>query len=158
MFWRINIWFYLSVSWSHRCFGLFGVTVIPADHHSHNSLAWKHHLSLHVWGSGIRSLLSFWRLPPTVCNCKDKQTEVLWPCEPERRLWGEKEGVVMPQTGQVRWIIFVLSFVTMQEVTATSRHYVDRLFDPDPQNVLQGVMWVCNHVSVLCVTVHCVHF
>lgn len=32
--------------------------------------------------------------------------------------------------------------VTMQEVTATSRHYVDRLFDPDPQKVLQGVMWV----------------
>lgn len=31
-------------------------------------------------------------------------------------------------------------FVLMQEVTATSRHYVDRLFDPDPQKVLQGVM------------------
>ncbi len=30
--------------------------------------------------------------------------------------------------------------VLMQEVTATSRHYVDRLFDPDPQKVLQGVM------------------
>uniref|UniRef100_A0A673XX71 Armadillo repeat containing 8 n=1 Tax=Salmo trutta TaxID=8032 RepID=A0A673XX71_SALTR len=26
------------------------------------------------------------------------------------------------------------------EVTATSRHYVDRLFHPDPQKVLQGVM------------------
>lgn len=36
--------------------------------------------------------------------------------------------------------VFVLSFVLMQEVTATSRHYVDRLFDPDPQKVLQGVM------------------
>uniref|UniRef100_A0A8C8FN95 Armadillo repeat-containing protein 8 n=1 Tax=Oncorhynchus tshawytscha TaxID=74940 RepID=A0A8C8FN95_ONCTS len=34
----------------------------------------------------------------------------------------------------------VLSCVTMQEVTATSRHYVDRLFHPDPQKVLQGVM------------------
>ncbi|XP_073216349.1 armadillo repeat-containing protein 8 isoform X5 [Lepidochelys kempii] len=27
-----------------------------------------------------------------------------------------------------------------EEVTASSRHYVDRLFDPDPQKVLQGVM------------------
>lgn len=36
--------------------------------------------------------------------------------------------------------VFVLFFVLMQEVTATSRHYVDRLFDPDPQKVLQGVM------------------
>lgn len=49
----------------------------------------------------------------------------------------------------VCWIMFVLSFVTMQEVTATSRHYVDRLFDPDPQNVLQGVMWVQSHVSFM---------
>ncbi|GAB5576809.1 armadillo repeat-containing protein 8 isoform X2 [Prionailurus iriomotensis] len=28
----------------------------------------------------------------------------------------------------------------LSEVTASSRHYVDRLFDPDPQKVLQGVM------------------
>ncbi|RXN29031.1 armadillo repeat-containing 8 [Labeo rohita] len=34
----------------------------------------------------------------------------------------------------------------MQEVTATSRHYVDRLFDPDPQNVLQGVIDMKNAV------------
>lgn len=34
----------------------------------------------------------------------------------------------------------MISFLHMQEVTATSRHYVDRLFDPDPQKVLQGVM------------------
>uniref|UniRef100_A0A8C2CKZ9 Armadillo repeat-containing protein 8 n=1 Tax=Cyprinus carpio TaxID=7962 RepID=A0A8C2CKZ9_CYPCA len=30
--------------------------------------------------------------------------------------------------------------------TATSRHYVDRLFDPDPQNVLQGVIDMKNAV------------
>uniref|UniRef100_A0A6Q2XY61 Armadillo repeat-containing protein 8 n=1 Tax=Esox lucius TaxID=8010 RepID=A0A6Q2XY61_ESOLU len=35
---------------------------------------------------------------------------------------------------------------TMQEVTATSRHYVDRLFDPDPQKVLQGVIDMKNAV------------
>ncbi|KAL0593066.1 UPF0764 protein C16orf89 [Plecturocebus cupreus] len=29
----------------------------------------------------------------------------------------------------------------LYEVTASSRHYVDRLFDPDPQKVLQGVMY-----------------
>uniref|UniRef100_A0A4W6D0W5 Armadillo repeat-containing protein 8 n=1 Tax=Lates calcarifer TaxID=8187 RepID=A0A4W6D0W5_LATCA len=33
-----------------------------------------------------------------------------------------------------------------QEVTATSRHYVDRLFDPDPQKVLQGVIDMKNAV------------
>ncbi|XP_028249633.1 armadillo repeat-containing protein 8 isoform X1 [Parambassis ranga] len=32
------------------------------------------------------------------------------------------------------------------EVTATSRHYVDRLFDPDPQKVLQGVIDMKNAV------------
>uniref|UniRef100_A0A8D3DBT9 Armadillo repeat-containing protein 8 n=1 Tax=Scophthalmus maximus TaxID=52904 RepID=A0A8D3DBT9_SCOMX len=39
-----------------------------------------------------------------------------------------------------------LVFVLMQEVTATSRHYVDRLFDPDPQKVLQGVIDMKNAV------------
>ncbi|KPP58776.1 hypothetical protein Z043_123368, partial [Scleropages formosus] len=34
----------------------------------------------------------------------------------------------------------------MLEVTATSRHYVDRLFDPDPQKVLQGVIDMKNAV------------
>ncbi|KAG7254402.1 hypothetical protein CRUP_027442 [Coryphaenoides rupestris] len=34
----------------------------------------------------------------------------------------------------------------LSEVTATSRHYVDRLFDPDPQNVLQGVIDMKNAV------------
>uniref|UniRef100_A0A665VWW0 Armadillo repeat-containing protein 8 n=1 Tax=Echeneis naucrates TaxID=173247 RepID=A0A665VWW0_ECHNA len=38
------------------------------------------------------------------------------------------------------------AFVPMQEVTATSRHYVDRLFDPDPQKVLQGVIDMKNAV------------
>ncbi|KAK3568904.1 hypothetical protein QTP86_019552 [Hemibagrus guttatus] len=33
-----------------------------------------------------------------------------------------------------------------KEVTATSRHYVDRLFDPDPQKVLQGVIDMKNAV------------
>ncbi|XP_055008364.1 armadillo repeat-containing protein 8 isoform X2 [Boleophthalmus pectinirostris] len=33
-----------------------------------------------------------------------------------------------------------------EEVTATSRHYVDRLFDPDPQKVLQGVIDMKNAV------------
>uniref|UniRef100_A0A665VWZ4 Armadillo repeat-containing protein 8 n=1 Tax=Echeneis naucrates TaxID=173247 RepID=A0A665VWZ4_ECHNA len=33
-----------------------------------------------------------------------------------------------------------------REVTATSRHYVDRLFDPDPQKVLQGVIDMKNAV------------
>uniref|UniRef100_A0AAX7SLF8 Armadillo repeat-containing protein 8 n=1 Tax=Astatotilapia calliptera TaxID=8154 RepID=A0AAX7SLF8_ASTCA len=42
--------------------------------------------------------------------------------------------------------VFVLFFVLMQEVTATSRHYVDRLFDPDPQKVLQGVIDMKNAV------------
>ncbi|XP_029462041.1 armadillo repeat-containing protein 8 isoform X2 [Rhinatrema bivittatum] len=32
------------------------------------------------------------------------------------------------------------------EVTASSRHYVDRLFDPDPQKVLQGVVDMKNAV------------
>uniref|UniRef100_A0A3B3R2T5 Armadillo repeat-containing protein 8 n=1 Tax=Paramormyrops kingsleyae TaxID=1676925 RepID=A0A3B3R2T5_9TELE len=36
--------------------------------------------------------------------------------------------------------------VATQEVTATSRHYVDRLFDPDPQKVLQGVIDMKNAV------------
>ncbi|XP_067371069.1 armadillo repeat-containing protein 8 isoform X3 [Channa argus] len=36
--------------------------------------------------------------------------------------------------------------VCMTEVTATSRHYVDRLFDPDPQKVLQGVIDMKNAV------------
>ncbi|XP_048454632.1 armadillo repeat-containing protein 8 isoform X4 [Rhincodon typus] len=34
----------------------------------------------------------------------------------------------------------------MKEVTASSRHYVDRLFDPDPQKVLQGVIDMKNAV------------
>ncbi|MEQ2295504.1 Armadillo repeat-containing protein 8 [Ameca splendens] len=34
----------------------------------------------------------------------------------------------------------------LREVTATSRHYVDRLFDPDPQKVLQGVIDMKNAV------------
>uniref|UniRef100_A0AAY5L6D0 Armadillo repeat-containing protein 8 n=1 Tax=Esox lucius TaxID=8010 RepID=A0AAY5L6D0_ESOLU len=34
----------------------------------------------------------------------------------------------------------------VSEVTATSRHYVDRLFDPDPQKVLQGVIDMKNAV------------
>ncbi|XP_018587782.1 armadillo repeat-containing protein 8 isoform X3 [Scleropages formosus] len=34
----------------------------------------------------------------------------------------------------------------LNEVTATSRHYVDRLFDPDPQKVLQGVIDMKNAV------------
>uniref|UniRef100_A0A672IA71 Armadillo repeat-containing protein 8 n=1 Tax=Salarias fasciatus TaxID=181472 RepID=A0A672IA71_SALFA len=42
--------------------------------------------------------------------------------------------------------LHVLLFVPMQEVTATSRHYVDRLFDPDPQKVLQGVIDMKNAV------------
>uniref|UniRef100_A0A8D3CTF6 Armadillo repeat-containing protein 8 n=1 Tax=Scophthalmus maximus TaxID=52904 RepID=A0A8D3CTF6_SCOMX len=33
-----------------------------------------------------------------------------------------------------------------QRITATSRHYVDRLFDPDPQKVLQGVIDMKNAV------------
>uniref|UniRef100_A0A8K9WZD6 Armadillo repeat-containing protein 8 n=1 Tax=Oncorhynchus mykiss TaxID=8022 RepID=A0A8K9WZD6_ONCMY len=35
---------------------------------------------------------------------------------------------------------------SMCGVTATSRHYVDRLFDPDPQKVLQGVIDMKNAV------------
>ncbi|XP_038621424.1 armadillo repeat-containing protein 8 isoform X6 [Tachyglossus aculeatus] len=34
----------------------------------------------------------------------------------------------------------------LSEVTASSRHYVDRLFDPDPQNVLHGVIDMKNAV------------
>uniref|UniRef100_A0A8C3A561 Armadillo repeat-containing protein 8 n=1 Tax=Cyclopterus lumpus TaxID=8103 RepID=A0A8C3A561_CYCLU len=39
-----------------------------------------------------------------------------------------------------------LSRLLILEVTATSRHYVDRLFDPDPQKVLQGVIDMKNAV------------
>uniref|UniRef100_A0A673AXC1 Armadillo repeat-containing protein 8 n=1 Tax=Sphaeramia orbicularis TaxID=375764 RepID=A0A673AXC1_9TELE len=39
-----------------------------------------------------------------------------------------------------------LCLIPLQEVTATSRHYVDRLFDPDPQKVLQGVIDMKNAV------------
>uniref|UniRef100_A0A8B9S332 Armadillo repeat-containing protein 8 n=1 Tax=Apteryx owenii TaxID=8824 RepID=A0A8B9S332_APTOW len=37
-------------------------------------------------------------------------------------------------------------FISLQEVTASSRHYVDRLFDLDPQKVLQGVIDMKNAV------------
>uniref|UniRef100_A0A4W3IMC8 Armadillo repeat-containing protein 8 n=1 Tax=Callorhinchus milii TaxID=7868 RepID=A0A4W3IMC8_CALMI len=36
--------------------------------------------------------------------------------------------------------------IKVEEVTASSRHYVDRLFDPDPQKVLQGVIDMKNAV------------
>ncbi|KAK2850342.1 hypothetical protein Q7C36_009125 [Tachysurus vachellii] len=39
-----------------------------------------------------------------------------------------------------------LRISVLSEVTATSRHYVDRLFDPDPQKVLQGVIDMKNVV------------
>ncbi|KAK2840328.1 hypothetical protein Q5P01_014068 [Channa striata] len=39
-----------------------------------------------------------------------------------------------------------LRISVLSEVTATSRHYVDRLFDPDPQKVLQGVIDMKNAV------------
>nr|XP_035936828.1 armadillo repeat-containing protein 8 isoform X4 [Halichoerus grypus] len=39
-----------------------------------------------------------------------------------------------------------LDTTTYKEVTASSRHYVDRLFDPDPQKVLQGVIDMKNAV------------
>ncbi|XP_028923923.1 armadillo repeat-containing protein 8 isoform X1 [Ornithorhynchus anatinus] len=39
-----------------------------------------------------------------------------------------------------------LRMSVLSEVTASSRHYVDRLFDPDPQNVLQGVIDMKNAV------------
>nr|XP_029516988.1 armadillo repeat-containing protein 8-like isoform X2 [Oncorhynchus nerka] len=39
-----------------------------------------------------------------------------------------------------------LRISVLSEVTATSRHYVDRLFHPDPQKVLQGVIDMKNAV------------
>lgn len=39
-----------------------------------------------------------------------------------------------------------LRISVLSEVTATSRHYVDRLFDPDPDKVLQGVIDMKNAV------------
>ncbi|XP_068101338.1 armadillo repeat-containing protein 8 isoform X3 [Hyperolius riggenbachi] len=39
-----------------------------------------------------------------------------------------------------------LRMSVLSEVTASSRHYVDRLFDPDPQNVLRGVVDMKNAV------------
>ncbi|XP_068602851.1 armadillo repeat-containing protein 8 [Brachionichthys hirsutus] len=39
-----------------------------------------------------------------------------------------------------------LRISVLSEVTATSRHYVDRLFDPDPHKVLQGVIDMKNAV------------
>uniref|UniRef100_A0A8B9KZV0 Armadillo repeat-containing protein 8 n=1 Tax=Astyanax mexicanus TaxID=7994 RepID=A0A8B9KZV0_ASTMX len=41
---------------------------------------------------------------------------------------------------------YILKTKLQLEVTATSRHYVDRLFDPDPQKVLQGVIDMKNAV------------
>ncbi|KAF1418051.1 Armadillo repeat-containing protein 8, partial [Spheniscus humboldti] len=41
---------------------------------------------------------------------------------------------------------FFFFFFPLQEVTASSRHYVDRLFDLDPQKVLQGVIDMKNAV------------
>uniref|UniRef100_A0AAY4EVD2 Armadillo repeat-containing protein 8 n=1 Tax=Denticeps clupeoides TaxID=299321 RepID=A0AAY4EVD2_9TELE len=42
---------------------------------------------------------------------------------------------------------FTMTIASLKsEVTATSRHYVDRLFDPDPQKVLQGVIDMKNAV------------
>uniref|UniRef100_A0A674I3V5 Armadillo repeat-containing protein 8 n=1 Tax=Terrapene triunguis TaxID=2587831 RepID=A0A674I3V5_9SAUR len=40
----------------------------------------------------------------------------------------------------------VVNVMHLNEVTASSRHYVDRLFDPDPQKVLQGVIDMKNAV------------
>uniref|UniRef100_A0A8C8B483 Armadillo repeat-containing protein 8 n=1 Tax=Otus sunia TaxID=257818 RepID=A0A8C8B483_9STRI len=42
--------------------------------------------------------------------------------------------------------ILFFFFSSLQEVTASSRHYVDRLFDLDPQKVLQGVIDMKNAV------------
>ncbi|XP_075793481.1 armadillo repeat-containing protein 8 isoform X3 [Pelodiscus sinensis] len=39
-----------------------------------------------------------------------------------------------------------LRMSVLSEVTASSRHYVDRLYDPDPQKVLQGVIDMKNAV------------
>ncbi|ERE76816.1 armadillo repeat-containing protein 8 [Cricetulus griseus] len=39
-----------------------------------------------------------------------------------------------------------VTYLKLNEVTASSRHYVDRLFDPDPQKVLQGVIDMKNAV------------
>ncbi|XP_062988426.1 armadillo repeat-containing protein 8 isoform X1 [Elgaria multicarinata webbii] len=39
-----------------------------------------------------------------------------------------------------------LRMSVLSEVTASSRHYIDRLFDPDPQKVLQGVIDMKNAV------------
>ncbi len=167
---RVHVWMwcfeawsdiYSSAKWLHRCFGMFGVDIIPTF--PWPEIAFSACTSelqyLRRWEAGLCSpSRDFHQQLATIRVNRPKH------CEPGRRLWGETEGVLMPQMGWVCWIIFVLSFVTMQEVTATSRHYVDRLFDPDPQNVLQGVMWVNNHVSLLvcsallCVIVHHAHF
>ncbi|KAM7064194.1 armadillo repeat-containing protein 8 isoform 4-T4 [Molossus nigricans] len=44
------------------------------------------------------------------------------------------------------FLLSTVSELPSQEVTASSRHYVDRLFDPDPQKVLQGVIDMKNAV------------
>ncbi|XP_026851352.1 armadillo repeat-containing protein 8 isoform X1 [Electrophorus electricus] len=54
---------------------------------------------------------------------------------------GRREGRAMACLLEAPLRVSVLS-----EVTATSRHYVDRLFDPDPQKVLQGVIDMKNAV------------
>lgn len=41
--WCFEAWsdIYSSASWLHRFFGVFGVTIVPTEHHSHFSLAWN---------------------------------------------------------------------------------------------------------------------
>lgn len=54
------------------------------------------------------------------------------------RLLGEREMACLLEAP--------LRISVLSEVTATSRHYVDRLFDPDPEKVLQGVIDMKNAV------------
>uniref|UniRef100_A0AAQ6AJV9 Armadillo repeat-containing protein 8 n=1 Tax=Amphiprion ocellaris TaxID=80972 RepID=A0AAQ6AJV9_AMPOC len=55
--------------------------------------------------------------------------------------------MLAPEVGSISvWSAGGCFLLWSHEVTATSRHYVDRLFDPDPQKVLQGVIDMKNAV------------
>ncbi|KAK3543510.1 hypothetical protein QTP70_023215, partial [Hemibagrus guttatus] len=66
-----------------------------------------------------------------------------------RIVWKVRLRIVPPTQGEREMACLLeapLRISVLSEVTATSRHYVDRLFDPDPQKVLQGVIDMKNAV------------
>lgn len=67
--WCFEAWndIYSSASWLHRFFGVFGVTIIPTEHHSHFSLAWNCRLYTSELQAGLCSpSRDFHQQPATV--------------------------------------------------------------------------------------------